>query len=105
MKIKGDQDIVVFEKTGELLSNLHIRLVKRMIKNVTRNTSDQIGELSGKGMLVCKNYGIVISKLVIPVIEIGITSDQVSAKLHVEWDYHRPNPDTLCCWLQHLLNY
>ena len=55
-------EVPLIDKIGELLSNMHIVLVKKAFKRLTENVFQTTDSLTLEGMLISKNWGMALHK-------------------------------------------
>jgi len=89
----------VLEKLGELLSNMHIILVKKALKQLKNPTGLEL-----KGAVISRAIGTVHCKYLMPFVNIEVDTQMNSAQVIIETDRNPTTPSSVCVFLHHLIN-
>ena len=104
-KDKSKMTPKVLEKLGELVSNIHILLVRKALKRFGAN--DMPTSLRMKGALLSRGVGTGTCLYDMPFLTIecdSIILEQDLATLHIETCLNAPLPGFVCVLLQHLID-
>ena len=97
---KGSQKVL--EKVGELVSNMHILLVKKALKQLSMPV-DMPTNLIMKGALLSRGVGTGTCIYDMPFVTIEADEIQIeSAKVQIETSLNSPLPRFICALFQHL---
>ncbi|XP_065920938.1 uncharacterized protein [Dysidea avara] len=96
-------NMTILEKCGELLANMHIVLVDKMLK-AKRLHDVHLETIKVDGILLSRPSGIVICKYVMPVIWFGESSITRNSELTLESKITPILPENICVSMRRLLD-
>ena len=102
------KDPIVLQKVGELLSNMHILLLKKALKRLKEQSNGIATNLNVKlkGAVVSRGFGTATCIYEIPFLNIEdhrIIDPHELASVEIQNDINVPLPDVLCSFFQSLL--
>ena len=102
-KVLDVNDVPLIEKTGELLSNMHIVLVTKALKSLRENVFQRKENLAVKGILISKTWGIISCEMCMPVVGLHTRAAQPHVDVKFSCTTPHPSVDSLCIALRKLL--
>ena len=96
-------NMTILEKSGELIANMHIMLVNKMLK-VKRLKSMNVQNLEVVGILISRPSGIVLCRYEMPVLKLEDLHTRRNAKLTLQSKVNSILPENICVSIRDLFD-